>query len=122
MENDNEIGVEIGKRDIFNGTFFDEGNLTPYLSKKFEDYDECDSFLCDECTADIDAENLWVCDGIKLLIFLCIKYENHEIKFKMNVIANLDFVTIVTMITRLVESHTILVKKIPLFKSLMCLT
>lgn len=67
MESNNDLGVELAKRDIFNGSFFEEGNVTPYLNKKFEECDECDSFLCDECTADIDADNFWVCDGIFII-------------------------------------------------------
>jgi len=41
------------------------------LKKQFEDCDECESFLCDECTIDICGETLWVCEECDFEFGLC---------------------------------------------------
>jgi hypothetical protein len=60
----------------FSGVFEDEAY--PFLANKYESCDECDSFLCDECTADIDGETLWVCEECDWEFGLCTNCYNEK--------------------------------------------
>jgi hypothetical protein len=55
----------IGKLDPF-------GDEDTIVAAKFGDCDECESFLCDECTADIDGALLWACEACDYGFGLCV--------------------------------------------------